>query len=299
MTPGWAGLSRALAALRDGPPRTGSLIATLYGDAILPRGGALALTDLLTVMRGLGASDGMVRTAVSRLARDGLLEGRRTGRRGAYRLTPRARAEFAAAGPAIYGGGEPAWDGWLHVAMPDGLADRTALEAAGYAAYAPGVLLGLHPADAATIVRTPGDDPASKELARRAWPLDALAARYRRFIEVFEGLAGDPVPQDAVVARTALIHAWRRVALRDPRLPTALLPDDWPGHAARALCVSLYAALAAPSETWLDGAGTGDGLLPPGPDPVLRFSGGGRSPAAPAWSPAPAGSRCPPRSTPT
>ena len=37
-----------------------------------------------------------------------------------------------------------------------------------------------------------------------------------------------------------LIHAYRRVLLRDPLLPAALLPLDWPGAAAYALCRDFY-----------------------------------------------------------
>ena len=40
--------------------------------------------------------------------------------------------------------------------------------------------------------------------------------------------------------RTLLIHEYRRVLLRDPRLPAALLPLDWPGAAAFALCRDFY-----------------------------------------------------------
>lgn len=34
---------------------------------------------------------------------------------------------------------------------------------------------------------------------------------------------------DAFTARILLIHHYRRVVLRDPLLPSALLPADWPG----------------------------------------------------------------------
>jgi phenylacetic acid degradation operon negative regulatory protein len=43
-----------------------------------------------------------------------------------------------------------------------------------------------------------------------------------------------------LVVRTLLIHAYRRVLLRDPRLPATLLPLDWPGAAAYALCRDFY-----------------------------------------------------------
>lgn len=40
-----------------------------------------------------------------------------------------------------------------------------------------------------------------------------------------------------------MIDAFRWATLRDPQLPAALLPADWPGHQARALCHELYRQL--------------------------------------------------------
>jgi phenylacetic acid degradation operon negative regulatory protein len=60
-----------------------------------------------------------------------------------------------------------------------------------------------------------------------------------------------------------LIHYYRRVVLRDPLLPTALLPRDWPGSAARNLCGEIYRAVLPASEQWLDRHGTNEsGPLP-------------------------------------
>ena len=68
---------------------------------------------------------------------------------------------------------------------------------------------------------------------------------------------------DAFVARVLLIHHYRRVVLRDPLLPTALLPKDWPGRAARKLCGEIYRGLLPASEQWLDRHGSNQaGPLP-------------------------------------
>jgi phenylacetic acid degradation operon negative regulatory protein len=68
---------------------------------------------------------------------------------------------------------------------------------------------------------------------------------------------------DAFTARILLIHHYRRVVLRDPLLPTALLPRDWPGRAARKLCGEIYRGLLPASEQWLDRYGTNEaGALP-------------------------------------
>jgi phenylacetic acid degradation operon negative regulatory protein len=82
---------------------------------------------------------------------------------------------------------------------------------------------------------------------------------------------------DAFTARILLIHHYRRVVLRDPLLPAALLPKDWPGRAARALCGEVYRALLAKSEQWLDQHGTNEaGALPKaGSDLTRRFGQAG------------------------
>jgi DNA-binding transcriptional regulator PaaX len=72
--------------------------------------------------------------------------------------------------------------------------------------------------------------------------IDAIDAGYCRFLRGFGGVierfrrarTDDHHPEQAFVVRTLLIHKCRRVLLRDPRLPAALLPLDWPGAAAYA-----------------------------------------------------------------
>ncbi|MCL6609439.1 MAG: GntR family transcriptional regulator, partial [Geminicoccaceae bacterium] len=77
--PAW--LAPRLSALHDGPHRTGSLIVTLFGDAIVPRGGELSVVSLLAIMAAMGIGEGPVRTAASRLSAEGWVERRRVGRR--------------------------------------------------------------------------------------------------------------------------------------------------------------------------------------------------------------------------
>jgi len=85
----------------------------------------------------------------------------------------------------------------------------------------------------------------------------------------------DLAPELAFQIRTLLIHEYRKNALRDPRLPEALLPADWQGYAAYQLCRNLYARVALAGEAHLDEyAQTFDGPLPP-PVPAFyeRFGG--------------------------
>ena len=264
-TGGWPAFDRLLGALGFVPSRTGSVITTVYGDAILPRGGSLALADLLVLMRRLGASDGVVRTAVSRLARDGVLAGRRTGRTSAYALTERSRVAFAAAVPVIYGSPDRDWDGVLHLLFPEDPAERAALERPGVAVLAPGVLVSLDPVDGAAALRATGGVAEQRRLAARAWPADGLAAEFAGFMGDFAVLEEEqaPSPLDAMAARITVVHAYRRLALRTPRLPAVLRPEGWPGDAAFQRFRGVYRGLLPLSEGWLDQVGSGSGPLPP------------------------------------
>jgi phenylacetic acid degradation operon negative regulatory protein len=101
------------------------------------------------------------------------------------------------------------------------------------------------------LVGAAGDMPGRRPLTAAvatAWDLTLLAADYRRFLQRFGAVIdrfratrdGAHDPQQCFVVRTMLIHAYRRVLLRDPLLPAALVPLDWPGAAAYALCRDFY-----------------------------------------------------------
>ncbi len=67
--------------------RAGSLITTVFGDSIAPRGGVVWLGSLIEAMAGFGVSERLVRTSVFRLVKDGWLEAEQIGRRSFYSLT--------------------------------------------------------------------------------------------------------------------------------------------------------------------------------------------------------------------
>lgn len=261
--------------------RAWSLIITLYGDAIMPRGGSLWLGSLTDIMALFRIDAGHVRTAMSRLTADGWLEREKAGRNSYYRLTRREEGSFVAATQRIYFTHAPAFDGRLRLALlgpgvDDRSAARPALERAGFAALTPTTYVAyadpsppLPETEGLFLVHAdPADDMHA--LADAAWKLGPLANSYRAFIERFtpldKALAADrPVPgADALVARVLLIHEFRRIVLRDPGLPAALLPPDWPGAAARALAGRIYRRLVQDSEAFLDAqAQDRNGPIPP------------------------------------
>src|ERR1700731_5423973 len=95
-------LARIIEQLKRQPSRPGSIVITVFGDAIVPRGGSVWLGTVLEFFATIDIDSGVVRTAMSRLAADGWLERHKVGRNSFYRLGQRGRATFDAAHPDIY-----------------------------------------------------------------------------------------------------------------------------------------------------------------------------------------------------
>jgi phenylacetic acid degradation operon negative regulatory protein len=281
----------AAGVMRDPGLRIWSLLVTILGDAISPRGGVVRLGALQTILDRIGVEPGALRTAASRLVRDGWLARDRRGRAAFYRLAPGQQAALDRATRRIYAAGPRDWDGvWLIALAPEERAAArdaraAALAAQGFGRLAPGAYLHPHALAAEgftdmTLLRAPHDGVrfAPGALAA-AWPEAATAAaHYRDLLARFapiDAARAAPRPLDALAARALLIHLWRRAVLRDPGLPAEIAPADWPGEAARALAARLHWRLAGPSEAWLDACDGGpDGPLPPpGPDFATRFGG--------------------------
>jgi len=307
-------LGRYLAQLRQAdPPRAKSLCVSLLGDAIAPHGNAIWLGDLIALLVPLGLNERLLRTSVFRLVTQNWLRSERHGRRSLYLLSEQGLRLTAHASQRIYDGANQPWDGqWTLVALPrtgNGLIERAELRREllweGFGFIAPGlfahpqtqastahaILEKLGIADRALVLSARdlagADGLPIASLADQCWNLQDVARQYRQFLNNFTPLEAlletSLAPPDAFAARMLLLHNWRRIVLHDPQLPSAMLPEDWPGHAARALCARLYWNLFDASEAHLYAiAGQGqEGYTALAPEVLLRF--GGR-PALPSRS---------------
>ncbi|GGE97500.1 GntR family transcriptional regulator [Stappia taiwanensis] len=277
-----AALAVLLDRLHDAQPlRVWSLIITFFGDAIAPRGGEVWAGTVSELLGAMGVDAAAVRAALSRLARDGWLERTRVGRLSYYALSGAGREAFGPAIARVYATPRQSSASRLRiVCLPDGDPRgglRDAALKSGYGQLAPGVLLGTdvspplagEGAARCTVLAADILSGPRRELVERAFDLAPLARRYHQFIEGFtplaEALESAPpvVGEQAMVARLLLIHAYRRLILRDPALSPELLPGDWPGLAANALCARLYRLLLPASDEWLSQrALCRDGALP-------------------------------------
>jgi phenylacetic acid degradation operon negative regulatory protein len=257
----------------------------------VPRGGSIWLGTLLEFFAAIDIDSGVVRTAMSRLAADGWLEREKVGRNSFYRLVKKGRQTFDAATKHIYDLHTSDWTGRFELLLigrvEDRDASRDALKNAGFGNPLPGVWVAPSgvpiPEEAASAIRleVSAEDDSGRRLLSESWPLERTADAYLKFMKTFEPLRGwigrraRLSDLDAFTARILLIHYYRRVVLRDPLLPTTLLPADWPGRAARKLCGEIYRGLLLASERWLDhNALNENGKLPAAGDALGRRFGG-------------------------
>jgi phenylacetic acid degradation operon negative regulatory protein len=266
--------------LQGQPSHTGSLIITLFGDAVMPRGGTIAIATVLEVMEALGIGAGVVRTAISRLAADGWIASSRQGRMSFYCIASSRRGEFIRASRHIFGPARRSHVTRLMLAVPEPGEDRRSrLARLGFVPWQGMMIAPKRPLPnslAATLPILAAEAQAAtlRLIATQAWKLDELAEQYARFLRAFHplasGIASEPLPElEALLARILLVHDFRRIVLRDPRLPGVFLPERWGGEAARRLCAAVYPALLPGSERWLDLHGRTDSGLLPDPDPAL------------------------------
>lgn len=281
------------------PMRGGSLIITLYGDAIAPRGGTVWLGSLIKLLEPLGLNQRLTRTSVFRLTQEHWLSAEQVGRRSYYSLTGSGRRRFEQAFKRVYAAHYPDWDGkWMQVLLSQVALDkrkevREQLQWQGFGSLSPTLLLNPQPDNAevaatlqefgvqhdaiifSTLAEETTSSAAMRLLVKECWNLDVLSQHYEQFLNQFrpvwqEFSQQDRLdPQQCFMARTLLAHEYRKILLSDPRLPEVLLPDDWEGRAARQLCRNLYRLIWEPAEQHLQGVlENADGPLP---DPDASF----------------------------
>lgn len=259
--------------------RANSLLITLYGDAIAPRRQSVWLGSLISLSELFGLSPRLVRTSAFRLVADDWLVATRIGRRSFYALSDTGRRRVQHADRRIYESSFPEWDGrWTLVLLDAAMRAserkylRRELLWQGFGQVSVNLLAHPH-ADHISLQEILKTAPAGERVAvlsaasiaaysrkplqcimAESFKLTEVAQAWRQFMARFEPMLAaleNLNPAETFFVRTLLIHEYRRVLLRDPNLPEALLPADWPGVQGRQLCIALYRGLLAGSEAFL------------------------------------------------
>ena len=232
--------------------RARSALFDLYGDYLRPRGGRAPVAALVKLLAPLGIAPPAVRTAVSRMVRQGWLHPLRLISGPGYLLTPKAARRLDEASARIYRTSRPGWDGRFDLVVlraPLARRDSLKLSYLGYGMLGDHAWVAPRAADDVDAVLgevgvgydrfTAGHaagSPGAAGIVSQAWDLDGIGRSYEAFVEDFRPMlttvTAKSTDEQAYAARFQLVHAWRAFLFRDPQLPPSLLPARWPGASA-------------------------------------------------------------------
>lgn len=251
---------------------------TLLADYTLRTRAWLPSAAIVALLAESHVSLAGARTVISRLARRGVLEGSRQGRRSSYRLSRSAAVSLSVGGSWVMAATTTtqSWDEcWTLVAFSlpqERSAQRRALRGRlrwlGYAPLYDGLWISPHELTpkaraqltqlhlgAVTVFRgrrvdldaVVGRDPLD------AWDVAAVAAQYESFLRRWRPIlpriaAGQVDGAEAVRARTEVMDTFRRFPTLDPQLPLRLLPAGWLRGPARETFAAVYDGLADTAE---------------------------------------------------
>lgn len=242
------------------------------------RGGELPGRWFVEALAEVGCDEAAVRKTLHRMERSAELTSRRQGREKLYSPSSYAMGEITAGTDKIFREPE-AWDGRWTVLFARFNRDerihrdrlQTLLQVEGFAAIGPG--LHLHPRPRGErvlravdpVVRRRLDvfrgdrvgDESDETFIARHWDVPELARRYDGVLEKLERLAErvdrGVTDVEAFRHRFEVVLRFLRVAWDDPDLPLTLLPDPWPGTAARERAADLYRRLLSSARRFGDG----------------------------------------------
>ena len=112
-----------------------------------------------------------------------------------------------------------------------------------------------------------------KTLIKDRWQLSELETHYRDFLNFYRPICQkllntqDQSEQlsttECFLLRATLIHDYRRVLLRDPDFPQAMLTQGWVGYEAHDLVKRMYKVLSEPSTVYIqENMNNAQGKLP-------------------------------------
>jgi len=257
-----------------------SMVVTVFGDVVSQHGSWVWLSSLISTLAPFGFNERQVRTSVYRLVQSDWLQVNKVGRCSYYCFTETAMRHYEKAARRIYAGEQLAWDNTWTLVLPVSVMDDKKEEFVkslvwqGFNSLSSG--LYAHPSsersslneaiheldivnDVVVFNATTADlnsQGVIKELTKSRWKLDELATNYHEFLNFYRPLCQKifmklPDPQECFMLRVSMIHDFRRILLRDPDFPSAVLPQGWVGYEVHDLVQRSYKILAQPSLSYV------------------------------------------------
>jgi len=235
--------------------RPQSLMLTFLGLHVLGQDVAVFSRSFFDVFARVGVGEHATRSTLTRMARRGLLQRHRRGRRVYFGLTARSTVILVEGAARVHSPSHHEPDGsWTLVAfsLPESWARqrhilRSSLLWGGFGLLQNGLWIAPSDVDVDALIedrevrsRTlvfharPRSASEFETAIRGAYDIDGLARRYRAFIAEWKR-RGRQRHTDPL-ARQLLLHTeWLQLLRVDPALPPDYLPRDWPGPRANEL----------------------------------------------------------------
>jgi phenylacetic acid degradation operon negative regulatory protein len=243
-----------IAALRaHGGQRVWSLMISLFGDLAQEAGQSIDGPKLSMIMGALHIKPEAVRVALHRLRNDGWITSTKSGRISRHALSPKGRAESAAASPRIYASPYAKDDAWQLIVMADD--DVPKLD--GFATITPRIHVGsATPKPPENALCFQGTD-VPDWLLSQCEPVnlrDEYTSLHRTLVALTNALPAATVlsPIETAELRCLIVHNWRRLVLKHPALPSALIAPSWPSHQCHLLVSDLLTRFPRPSLAEID-----------------------------------------------
>lgn len=263
-----------------------SMVVTIFGDIVSQHGSWLWLSSLIKTLEPFGFNDRQVRTSVYRLVQSNWLQGNKIGRCSYYCFTDFAMAHYEKAARRIYAAdqadGNKNWILVLPISVPDDKKEefRKSLLWQGFNTLVSG--LYAHPScDTSSLdeaihelglagnviilngsVADLNSQRVIKTLIKDRWKLSELETSYRDFLNFYRPLCQQILNKhdkseqlcttECFLLRAILIHDYRRILLRDPDFPQAMLSQGWVGYEAHDLVKKMYKVLGEPSTAYIE-----------------------------------------------
>jgi phenylacetic acid degradation operon negative regulatory protein len=263
-----------------------SMVVTIFGYIVSQHGSWVWLSSLIKALEPLGFNGRQVRTSVYRLVQSNWLQSNKVGRCSYYCFTDFAMANYEKAARRIYAADQADWNqNWilvLPISVPDDKKEAfiKSLLWQGFNTLVSG--LYAHPScDASSLdeaihelglvdnvivlngsIADLNSQSVIKSLIKERWKLSELETSYRDFLTFYRPICqqllnkNDKSEQlsttECFLLRVILIHDYRRVLLRDPDFPQAMLAQGWVGYEAHDLVKRMYKVLSKPSTDYIE-----------------------------------------------
>lgn len=228
------------------PPRVWSLLVTTFGELGQEGNTRIGGHTLRVLMDVIGIRAEATRVALHRLRNEGWIDSVKTGRRSDYFLTPLGLKESKAASPIIYATTPAARRAYLVLAQPGS-------ETSPGVTVSPGCVVSDRPAAGALALELTHAERLPNWFSMSLCEAD-LILQTQVLNETLSQLMAKPSAIESLslaqttALRILLVHAWRRIILKAPRLPDHVFPEIWKGADCREALGLLLNQLPKPEQ---------------------------------------------------